>query len=199
MIELAPIVLSRYDRTVNRVYALIERIGNLLRALERRAAVEAGLQPVHVAMLGYLAEANRYSDHPVAVAEFLGLTKGTVSQSLIRLEQLGYLEKVRDERDARKTHLRLTRKARRLLERVQPPALFLKAFGEMPARERDQLVAGLEELLRHMQRLHGLRTFGVCRTCRFFRQEDRLARCGLTGEALSVVDSERICRDHQPG
>jgi MarR family transcriptional regulator, negative regulator of the multidrug operon emrRAB len=49
-----------------------------------------------------------------------------------------------------------------------------------------------------LQRANGSRTFGVCRSCRFFRRQRSGFECGLTGEPLSAADSAMICREHEP-
>ena len=87
----------------------LDRLGVLLRADDRRTA---GLLPVHRALLRYLARANRYSDTPGAATLYLGLTKGTVSQSIALLERKGMLRKSRDGADRRVVRLRLTAKGR---------------------------------------------------------------------------------------
>ncbi|MFN2812475.1 MarR family winged helix-turn-helix transcriptional regulator, partial [Escherichia coli] len=71
--------------------------------------------------LHYLARCNRYSDTPLGVTEYLGLTKGTVSQSLKVLEGRGLISKLPDARDRRSVHLRLTDAGRALIEAVIPP------------------------------------------------------------------------------
>jgi DNA-binding MarR family transcriptional regulator len=180
-----------------RLYDVLERLGNLLRSEEREAAARAGLLPVHLAALGYLGRANRYSNTPAALAEYLGLTKGTVSQSLLVLERRGYLRKQGDSRDRRVVRLELTARGRRALERQSPPAAIRMAAEELGAAETDLLTTGLDGLLRAMQRARGNRSFGVCRTCRFFERGPDGFRCGLTHESLSAEDSERICREHE--
>ena len=64
---------------------LVERLGNLMRAKLRRVSAQMQLQPVHMQALLYLSQANRYSNTPQALTEYLGLTKGTVSQSLLQI------------------------------------------------------------------------------------------------------------------
>ena len=76
------------------IYQYLERMANLLRTDTRRSMVEKGLQPVQLEALHYLSQCNRYSDTPAAVADFLGLTKGTVSQTLGLLENVGMIEKL---------------------------------------------------------------------------------------------------------
>ncbi len=180
------------------VYDLMERICNLLRSLQREAGAAVGLQPVHMAALAYLERANRYSDTPAGVAEYLGLTKGTVSQSLLVLEREGYIEKEPDGKDKRVVHLRLRGAGRRLVRDNAPPRLFGAAARQLSPADRAALGEYLGRLLREMQRINGSRSFGVCRSCRFFTTESGgRSRCGLTGEALTKADSRRICREHE--
>nr|MBA3613554.1 MarR family transcriptional regulator [Nitrospirales bacterium] len=61
---------------------VLERLTNLQRMEARAFGLRYGLQPVQMEALTYLTQCNRYSNTPQAVAEYLGLTKGTVSQSL---------------------------------------------------------------------------------------------------------------------
>src|SRR5690606_31089029 len=96
----------------DRVRDLLERLGTLLRAEDRKLGAERGLQPIHLQVLRYLSACNRYSDTPGAVGEYFGLTKGTVSQSLLLLEDRGLLRRVPDEHDGRLVHLKLTARGR---------------------------------------------------------------------------------------
>ncbi len=177
-------------------YELIERLGNLLRAAERRAGAEAGLQPVHLHALGYLDRCNRYSDTLTALQEYLGITKGTASQTVTLLEERGWVRRRRDDADARRFHLELTARGKRLIRRTLPPEPFETALAELPSSGRD-LTRQLEGLLRGIQRAGGLASFGVCHTCKHFQREPDGFRCGLTAEPLSASDSELICREHE--
>ena len=101
---------------------LVERLANLMRAELRKAGTEERLQLVHLQALVYLVKANRYSNTPQALAAYLGLTKGTVSQTLLILDRRGLIERYQDDVDRRVVRLRLstagescsTRRSRRL-------------------------------------------------------------------------------------
>lgn len=180
----------------DRALDLLERLAHLLHAQTRQAAAAHGLAPVHLEVLGYLARCNRYSDTPGAVTEYLGLTKGTVSQSLALLEARGLVRRRADSADRRRVHLELTRRGRALLERVALPPAWRRAAARLE-RGAPDIALRLEALLRDLQRAHGGRAFGVCRTCRHCRAEGPGAfRCGLTGEPLSETDTTKICREH---
>jgi len=177
-----------------RLYALLDRLGVVLRADDRQVGGHGALQPIHRALLRYLARCNRYSDTPGAAAAYLGQTKGTVSQSLGVLERRGYVKKRRDARDGRVIRLELTAKGRRAAG-DEPGAAETAVHG----MRRDEIRAAadlLERLLRGMQEAGGGRTFGTCATCRHALEEARGTRCGLTGDALPRAETDRICELH---
>jgi DNA-binding MarR family transcriptional regulator len=194
------VVSTRYSLGVTadlvRLLDLAERLGNLAQARLKTAGAAHGLQPVHVQILLYLAAANRYSNTPQAVAEYLGLTKGTVSQSLILLQAKGFLDRASDPRDRRVVRLTPTPAARTVVESAEREAVgrFRAAARHLP----EGLLDDLTGVLRGLQVLEGRRSFGVCHTCRHHLSEGRGRwRCGLTGEPLSRADGERICREHE--
>jgi DNA-binding MarR family transcriptional regulator len=183
------------------IYQYLERIANLLRTETRRSMAEKGLQPVQLEALNYLRHCNRYSDTPAAVADFLGLTKGTVSQTLGVLENAGMIEKLPDYKDRRVVHLQLTARGGKVIAETLPPASLQAALEPLPDALQDGIADALDRLLRAMQGSNRLRTFGVCKSCRHHVIEaDDRRRCGLTGELLQGGDIDRICREHEtPG
>ena len=183
------------------IYQYLERIANLLRTETRKSMAEKGLQPVQLEALNYLSHCNRYSNTPAAVADFLGLTKGTVSQTLGVLENVGMIEKRPDYKDRRVVHLQLTARGIKVIAETLPPATLQAALEPMPEARQDSIVEALDTLLRAMQGSNQLRTFGVCKTCRHHLIEaDGQHRCGLTGELLQGDDIDQICREHEtPG
>lgn len=181
-----------------RGYDLIERIGSLLRAEARQAGGEHGLQPVQLQALAYFARANRYSDTPAALTDYLGVTKGTASQTLMVLEGLGLVSKREDSEDRRVTRVQVTTKGRHLLDKLLPPALWRAASTELGAAAAQRMEDELVRLLRILQQANRSRTFGVCNTCaHFVREGGRKFRCGLTDEPLSTGEAGLICREHE--
>lgn len=183
------------------LHTLLTRIARLLQAEDRAAS--PGLPPVQLHALDYLSRCNRYSDRPAAVAEYLGITKGTTSQSLRVLMEAGLIEKHTNPDDRRSVHLLVTDAGRDLVAAAGSKVLLDRALAQWPPETTDQLGEGLRDLLRAMQRANAGRSFGVCRTCRHFQTSDGPDsneaghRCGLTQEALSTADSGLICREHE--
>jgi len=177
---------------------LVEALGRVLEGELRERAAAEGLQLVHLRALEFLDRANRYSNTPRALAEWLGLTKGTVSQSLLLLQRHGLVERTRDPEDGRVVRLGLTGRGRALLTRARRGGgAWGEALEAIPAQPGRVAAALLRQLLLGMQARRGRLTFGACRTCRHLRpQGPGSFRCGLTGEPLRPRDTLRICREH---
>lgn len=185
------------DGAPHKLSALIGSLARLAQAEVRDRALAADLQPVHIVALAYLRDANRYSNTPMALAEFLGSTKGTVSQSLLLLYRKGLVERHADPHDGRVLRLRLSPAGRRLLREADLEAQWSQAVAGLCAAEVAQTERTLQGLLRSLQRRRGGRSFGVCSSCAHFQgHAGASGRCGLTGEALDRADAGRICREH---
>lgn len=176
---------------------LIERLCNLVRADVRALCNEYGMRPVQLEALGFLTQCNRYSDTPQAVAEYLGLTKGTVSQTLKVLEKKGLLHKQSDTSDKRLVHLKPTARGRRLVERTVPAEALTLGIENLSSSENLVTIESLRVLLRSVQQANELKTFAPCNTCRFNQKREGGYFCELTQESLAEQDVVLLCREHQ--
>ncbi|MEK1940001.1 MAG: MarR family winged helix-turn-helix transcriptional regulator [Pseudomonas sp.] len=180
------------------LFDLLERLSSLNRVWFRQHPLLLELQPIQLSALVYLARCNRYSNTPLAVTDYLGLTKGTVSQSLKALEAKGLIVKTQSTRDKRSVHLELSEPARALVAAVIPPAFLADAAARMGAAA-DELERLLGDLLRNVQRHENVPGFGLCNTCGYHQIVEGEAFCGLTREPLGPAEVELICWEHQHG
>ncbi len=182
-----------------KIEELIERLDNLRRRHVRDYAYSCQLNLRQFEALVYLSKCNRYSDTPLALADYLGLTKGTVSQTVIALEEKGLLEKNPDPDDKRVVHLKLTSTGRRTVEKCLKDSPISKGVEQSSqANDAEEIAEQLENLLTALQRANSFKTFGVCRTCSHFRVNGLGSKhqCGLTLEPLTEKESLKICREH---
>jgi len=175
---------------------LIERISTLLRTEQRKKYSALGLQPVHIQTLDYLASCNRFSDTPAAVTDYLGLTKGTVSQTLQVLVRKGYIEKKQDDTDKRIVHLQIMPQGIELLKSITPFDVFVKAEEAIANKQFDSISAALYEALVALQNVNGTSSFGQCKNCITFSEENDHYYCLLMQQSLSQADIEKICREY---
>lgn len=178
------------------LFKLIERITNLVRSEDRKKYAAIGLQPVHVQVLEYLSACNRFSDTPAAVADFLGLTKGTISQSIQVLERKNYLVKTPDSEDGRVVHLTLSEQGNKLLDGLKPTDVFEQAQKMINGKGFSTIEDALCAVLVELQKANQAKSFGVCHTCVNFIEKDHHYHCKLTDLPLSREDSTKICREH---
>lgn len=183
----------------HRVTGLINRLGRTLHCLQ----FSEGLNPAQWEALRYFARANRYSRTPSALADYLGTTKGTVSQTIKALEAKGLVDRVPHNRDRRAVLLQTTPAGDATLERDPMKRIELLAgdlVDELPAA-RDFL----QRLVTGMQQNEATSGFGVCEECTHFcknavgLEAEAPHRCGLTGDPLTQGDSAKICVNHHCG
>jgi DNA-binding MarR family transcriptional regulator len=172
---------------------LLDRLSTLLNQSLRDYALQYGLLPIHVQVLAYLAQANQYSDIPIAIAEYFGITRGTVSQTVNLLESRGLLNKKTDPRHGKRVHLVLTPKGKSIVDSGWSKALSAGISHE-PLNVKE-VNAMLLSLLKRLQRLNGQKAFGICHECMHFLKNEKANSCGLTGEILTTDQTLRICRE----
>lgn len=170
---------------------------DLLLRFARIVAAEGygrGLQPVQWQALTYLGAANRFSRTPTALTAWLGQTKGSVSQTIMALEQKGLVSRRQDPDDQRVVRLELTDAARAMLG-APPPSIGASMLSRLSGDERDAFMALIARMLIGTIREQGGRPFGQCRTCRHFETtaEQGSCRCALLDVSLSDEDSRHIC------
>ncbi|MEK7265917.1 MAG: MarR family transcriptional regulator [Pseudomonadota bacterium] len=167
---------------------LVERLARLLRADE----FDAGLNPAQWESLRYLARANRFSRTPAALADYLNSSRGTVSQTLIALEEKGLIEKTKSATDARSFNLALSTAGRSMLASDSEAGLArdLDATGAAA-----MVAAALDQALVSALTRRGGKTFGICRTCKHFRRGAAAHHCALLDEKLAAQEAEAICAE----
>jgi DNA-binding MarR family transcriptional regulator len=183
------------DEVASEIADAIERLGRFIRS----RGYACDLNPAQWEALRYLGRCNRFSNNPSALANFLNATKGTVSQTLSSLERKGLLSKVPRPGHGRSLSLMLTDQGRALLDRDPQQALEAVA-GEL-GPDVDVLAGHLGHLLAEYQMHFGFRSFGKCRTCRYF--DDRISdgntcRCELLGAQIEKSETTQICAEHTP-
>ncbi|QDE26568.1 MarR family winged helix-turn-helix transcriptional regulator [Paremcibacter congregatus] len=184
----------------NRIYHYLERMGELLKVSARHAGADHGLQPVHLEVLRYLSVCNRYSDTPMAVTEYLGQTKGTVSQTIKILEKKELVRKEADQNDKRMTHLKVTKQGRDFIDANLPTDMFVTACQNLSETQQAEIDAALDLLLTTMIRSNHMKSFGVCSSCQFnLKRGEGAYFCDLVKAPLTRDDTKLICREHDAG
>ncbi len=176
---------------INDAHIWLERLSSLHRSLMRKAANVEGLQLVHIEILQYLSICNRYSNTAQTVSEYLGQTKGSISQSLHFLAEEGLIKRVPCTKDGRVVRLYLTDKSQTALKRIQKT--IVPDFSD-----EEKVINAFKSILSSWQRHEGTKGFGQCQTCRFNENlGPNRFRCNLMDESLKKSETQQICREHE--
>ena len=176
----------------------LERVARLMRSAE----FELGLNPAQWEALRYISRANRFSNSPIALTKFLGATKGTISQTLIALERKQLITKTKREGERRSIALGLTDDGLEFLEQDPWNQLVSITEGFKP-KQIDTLGKTTGVLLTSELDKKDLPSFGVCQTCRFFREKGAPTKaegphfCLLFEQGLSKKEAKKICCEHE--
>ena len=180
------------------IYNLVERLAELQKVGTRQAVASIGLQPVQLEVLNYLSSCNKYSDTPMAVTEYLGQTKGTVSQTIKSLQAKGMVEKIADNNDKRISHVVLTTLGHKVLKESIPTKLFVDACQVLSDQQQDNIATELTQLIAAIIQSSEMKTFGVCQSCRYNgKQDDGSYYCNLVKAPLTNDEILLICKEHQ--
>ncbi|MEK9970927.1 MAG: MarR family transcriptional regulator [Ferrovibrio sp.] len=190
------------EKTVlaQRVIVLLDRLGRLTRELQ----FANGLNPAQWEALRFLAQANKYSRSPTALADYLGATKGTVSQTLIALESKGLITRCKKTEDRRQVDLCLTDAGQAMLAK-DPMQTLEQAATEVADELGAEMVKGLSRLLHDLQTRNQINEFGVCQDCSLFCVNSQAAAamgdlngtCGNTGETIDTGEKAKICVNYK--
>ncbi len=188
------VISTRYKMGMmqtEQIRALINRLARL----DSAQIWDGALNPAQRAALDYLARANRFSRSPSHVADFLGSTRGTTSQTLKALMRKGFVAEERSDMDKRSISYQLTATGRMM---VGTKSLLLTALEGTPEDDLSHIEASMQRLLNTAVRKNGSKPFGICRTCRHFKPVGAAGYCKLLHVALDPAETEQICHEQEP-
>jgi len=184
----------------HRLAAGLYALGLAVRHEERRQAQASGLSAAQLQILALLgAEGPRT---PSALADELGVSLATVSDSVAALESKGLLRRRPSPTHHRASLLSLTPSGRAELQRAQAwPDFFALPLGTLTDAQQEQLLAALLLLLRAMQEQGQLPAQRMCLTCVSFRPYVRTGarphQCALADAAMRAAQLRVVCEEHE--
>lgn len=183
------------------IAAALSRLGLFLRSAGWQAARAVGLTPTQAEILSHLAR--RGPTRGAALAEALGVTPATLSDSATALVAKGLAERHPDPADARATLLHLTPDGMATTGSMpEAPGDLLAALGTVPLRDRAALLRGLVTIIRSLQEARAIPVQRMCVTCRHFRPHahadpTRPHHCAFVDSAFGDAELRVDCGDHE--
>ena len=189
--------MTKEKTETSEILAPLERLTRLMRAGRHYCE----LNPAQWEALRYIARANRFSNSPGGLTRFLGSTKGTVSQTIKALERKGLIAKSQRANEKRSVCLALTEKGTAFLKN-DPLTDFLTTIDDLGGKTKRRLAKGLRDLLEAEVIRQKQASFGVCSTCRYYREKGHEIDLGWPHACmkfevgLSNADAELVCVEH---
>ncbi len=168
------------------ILAQLERLSRL----SRGSSHSGGLNPAQWDALRYLGRCNRFSNSPMALTQYLGATKGTISQTVAALVKKAVVTKTVRTGNHRSVVLVLTDLGRQFLAN-DPLRPLEKSIENLSAKTKKRFARGVLELLEGERERQSQPPFGTCQACRFFRSAPDT--CMKFEQALTSEDKALIC------
>ncbi len=170
----------------------LERLARLIRS----AGHAHGLIPAQWDVLRYLSRANSFSNSPVATAQYLGATKGTISQTIMALAKKGLVESEARSGDQRSVALHLSAKGRETLAQ-DPLAALARDIADLGGKTQRRFAKAVGELLLAETARQQHASFGTCGPCRHLLHSKPPA-CTSFGAALDESKLQLLCHRFKP-
>ena len=168
------------------IHSLLDRLSRIIASDEWAG----DLNPAQTAALNYLARANKFSRSPSVVAEYLGATRGTVSQTLKALHRKGLIEESPNPADRRSISYKVTSEGKAL---VGQRRLLHDVLDGLPDNDRAALESQLAKVVGSALEARGLKTFGACKTCKHHKSDGVQLHCMLLDLPLQSEEADQIC------
>lgn len=186
----------------SKLVAGLERLAQALRVLLWEKAKAAGLSPLQVQFLVYLAHHPERDRRVSVLAQAFDLTKPTVSDAVSVLESKGYIARRVLEGDRRVAVLGLTPEGEALARELESWADPVKAqLQDLPTVQKQVALETVMHLIAALQEGGIITLARMCRTCRFFRPDRHPGgaphHCALLDQPLAERELRLDCVEHQ--
>jgi DNA-binding MarR family transcriptional regulator len=148
----------------------LDRIGAVMRADQWGVAEEAGLTPTQLHALTFIAGRGDKGIRLRAVAEHLGVTQPTATDSIAALVRKGLLTKLADPNDARAVAIRVTPSGCDVVRAIGLAITSTeRALETLSTKEQSTLLELVIKTIRALQEAKAIPPQRLCVTCRHFR------------------------------
>ncbi|CAD5253071.1 MarR family transcriptional regulator [Bosea sp. 62] len=181
----------------------LERLASVLKADQWSAANAVSLNPTQAHVLSFLAGRGKAGLRVRAIAEHLGVTQPTATDSIAALERKGLVTKGPDASDARAVAVRVTEAGRDAVKAIGLSTTATNtALAGLSAAEQADLLLLVVKLIRSLQLAGALPEQRACVTCRHFRPKahpgtDMPHHCAFVNAAFGTRHLRLDCGEHE--
>lgn len=190
------------EMTARRIAQGLAKVGLVIRQNAWREAGGRNLTPTQGQILNVLSTATS-PPGVTEVADALGITPATASDSVRVLVEKGLVRKQGSRTDGRAVQLQLTARGRSEARRVADwPELLAGAVDELDQHEKAMFLRALIKMVRGLQERHAIPVQRMCVDCQFFAPNvyDDLGKphhCHYVNEPFGDGELRLECPDHK--
>lgn len=187
--------------TSERVLDAIARIAGVLRSGTWQFATSEGLNPTQVDIIAMLAS-RKNGVRLSWIAEQLGVSTASASDSVSSLTLKGLVEKTRAQDDGRAIALKLTANGHTMVEKITGATSFAnEAISQLTSAAQEQTFTNLLILIGRLQQAEHFPDIRACVTCSHFmpnKHDSTLAphHCALVNAPLRREQLRLDCPEH---
>jgi DNA-binding MarR family transcriptional regulator len=185
-----------------KVLAGLARVTLALKSESWARSSAEGLNPTQIQIIATL-QSNSVPLSLSRLAEHLGSTKATASDSVSSLEAKGYLIKQVSEEDSRRISLTLSPAGRRMARKLGAASPeMLAGLGILKPEEQAQLLGLISKLILGLQAEGRIAPSRMCVSCRFFRENrypdsPKPHHCDFVDSPFGNAGLRLDCGEHQ--
>ena len=147
--------------------------------------------------------ARRGAARQVELAEVLGVSPASLSDSVASLLRKGLVERRPEPADRRARRVVLTEAGRTRIEALpEAPVALVAALAALAPAEAGAVLRALTRIIRELQEAHAIPAQRLCVTCRHFRPHahadaERPHHCAFVDAAFGDADLRLDCGEHE--
>lgn len=182
------------------IITALQRLAMFWRANQWHVAKELALNPTQCEVLTRVAAK---SERAVDLADALGISQASLSDSVAALDRKGLVRRRRDPDDGRARMIEATRAGTSLTERIpEAPVAIQEAIAGLAEDDRAGLLRCLSLIIRSLQEAEAIPVQQMCFTCRHFRPHihanpARPHHCVFVDAAFGDSGLRLDCPDHE--
>lgn len=182
----------------------LDRLSAVLRSDQWVVAGAAGLNPTQVHALTFIAGRGEPGVRIGAIADHLGVTQPTATDSIAALIRKGLLRKQPDPEDSRAVAIRITAAGRDVVRSIGLAITATeRALETLSLSEQTALLQLIIKTIRALQIAGAIAPQRLCVTCRYFHpfvHEDAEAphHCAFVDAAFGPTALRLDCGEHEP-
>lgn len=181
-----------------RIASALEKINQAQRSLIWEVSKREKLSPIQIQFLLHLDRFPAEQRTVSALAREFDLSKPTVSDALVPLEEKGFIGRKLNEEDRRSATLALTAKGKKKLAALgEWQGALVDAVADFSAVEKEAALKFLAGVIEKLFDVGVVSVARMCTACEHFRPGDGRHRCALTGRGFGDAGINVGCASYR--